>query len=119
MGSFSFLLMIALWLTTESGGSFPPDCYITNIGQKCGTDIILSSGSCGPTVPCVFQQDIYDHLWNCVGTTAGLTQCTEKACNKTTIRRKCDSNNNCVLVGEPNVVQEAIGTQASGSHCPA
>lgn len=116
MGSFSFLL-ITLWLTTESGGAFPPDCYITNIGQKCGTDIILSSGSCGPTVPCVFQQDIFDHLWNCVGTTAGLTECTTKVCNKTTIRRKCE-NNNCILDGEPNVTPEATGTQASGERCP-
>lgn len=92
-----------------------PTCWKTDLGEKCGTDTILSSGSCGPTTPCVFLEEVYEQQRTCVSIQVGKDGCSDRDCMRRTIERVCDGVN-CVF-DHDHYDPIVDGTEAAGSFC--
>ncbi len=111
MSSFCFAALIGVYFP-----SLTDVCYHTEQLDFCGTPIIYSSGSCGPTVPCVFDEDKYDRLTNAATGGPGFNAYGTKPCYKYHIHREC-TGGNCIVTS----IQQAHsqdGTEAiAGDLC--
>ncbi len=101
-----------------SYGQAPSVCKKTVVGQKCGTDIVLSWVQCeDPPLQCNTEEEVYGLVYSCDGAGNGKTSCMDQPCNKRVIVRAC-VNNECVFQSDtPTLV--VTGQSATGENCPS
>jgi hypothetical protein len=102
------------------GHGDPPQlvCKKTEMGDKCGTDVVLSWVMCGdPPTQCNIQEEIYELLFNCVGAARGKSDCVDQPCRKRTIIRACEDGA-CVFKGD-DYEDVVMGEVAGGESCPS
>lgn len=63
-------------------------CYLTVIGAKCGTDIVVSPVQCGSQV-CNTEQWVYDFVKSCTTNQIGYSECVSTNCVKYVFEREC------------------------------
>jgi len=65
------------------------DCYTSDWGDKCGTDLVRSSQQCGGET-CVTDEDVFDHMIDCGTASTGSMECIKiTPCQKHHITREC------------------------------
>lgn len=102
----------------QPGPSPHPNCKKTDVGPKCGTDVVLSSSQCDSGVTCALEEHIYEPIMNCSGgSEGGLKLCCASSCRVRKITRACSDNGDCVvLVG--NLYEDVLpSSHACGDPC--
>lgn len=92
-------------------------CKKTTTPGKCGTDLNLAPMSCGGQT-CYQTVITYGQITNCeTSQDGGLLRCCKGSCNKITYTQKCEASQ-CVVDGEPSVVEEIPRSYSCGPECP-
>ncbi len=129
-GFFLFAFPPALFELTSLVMGFPPPgppnqhntCNVTESGPPCGTNLVLSHGTCtsGPSpVTCNTDEIVFGQILNCKGNqVSGLSSCGVFPCYKQRITRACNDNGQCVVTndGQQQTVI-ANGSVAAGGSC--
>ncbi|TWT43745.1 hypothetical protein RAS1_01440 [Phycisphaerae bacterium RAS1] len=103
------------------GGGTEKRCYYTEVGPKCGADVVYSHAQCGnPPSTCVLYEVSYELLLRCKSDDLGLglwEGCTEKWCRAQHIYRECVEGQ--CLLDHITYENAAKGSIAWGELCPA
>jgi hypothetical protein len=96
----------------------PPPCYVTQIGNKCGTDYVVRWVACGEGhQQCNLEEYTYDNLWTAVQNSWGKMAHPDKVCYQHYITRECNAQGVCAIVTNTSSPM-ATGSQAAGNDCP-
>ena len=95
-----------------------PNCKKTDIGPKCGTDVVLSSTQCDSSVSCVLDEHVYEPMMNCSGGgQGGLKLCCASSCRVQKITRACSDNGDCIVLVGNHFEDVLPSSRACGDPC--